>query len=132
MRAYVVFSEECQHWAARFLPGRFGHVSALIYDEATNIWLGLNFDRTGHRLSVFASGDVDVRRHVERQGMTVVAIDVDRDALHSRGPLIMNNCVGMTKAVCGLRSWAVTPTQLYHHCCRRSVGDHQCADFSLT
>jgi hypothetical protein len=129
--AYLVFSSKNDHWIAPILRGQFNHVHVLIYDDPTNIWMLHNYGRTGHELKVFGSGDVDVRAFSEREGGTVVAIDADTDT-PIRLPLILNNCVGMAKALTGLRTWAVTPQQLYRHVTPLDKGVHACQDFALS
>ncbi len=131
MRAYLVFSETNDHWAGGLLRGRFKHVHVLLYDEPTNIWLFHNYGSEGHVMRVFGSGDVDVKAFSEREGGTVVALTA-RPAEAIRLPLVLNNCVGMAKALCGLRTWAVTPDQLYRSVKPLDQGTHGCASYTLT
>jgi hypothetical protein len=59
---------------------------------------------------VFIS-DTDLVAYYEDLGCTVVPVVGGR----CRPPFIISSCVGMTKAVLGIHSWALTPWQLYRY-----------------
>jgi len=67
----------------------------------------------------YAPLDFDIVNHFKNNGMKVVEIEVGTSP--SPSPFILRNCVGMVKAMCCIRSFAVTPYQLYKHLEQRSI-----------
>ena len=64
-------------------------------------------------IEVVAPGDYDLATFCRSRGFTV--IETTQRAVAPRVPLAVANCVGMVKAVLGVRSTATTPWRLYKH-----------------
>lgn len=92
-------------------PG-FRHVFAAIRSD--NCWIVID---SAEGLPFFCATQVDDLAGFYRdQGFTVIGIE-RREAIRSLA--VPSNCVGLVKASVGIRSWAVTPWQLYKHLTRR-------------
>lgn len=111
MRALVVFVDESRHPLRRLLKPGFHHVfTALRQDE---YWITVDAARGLPDIRVVANADYDLAgmyRHME-----YIVLEAMRGDQAIRVPFVRTSCVGLTKAVLGIRSMAVTPWQLYKH-----------------
>ena len=131
MKALVMFSSDNTHPLAPLLSREVRHVWCAVYDDRTRIWVEYNTGAFGHDIRVACDGDFDIIKWYESQGNEVFVIETDGPA-KVQLPFIMNNCVGLVKAVLGLSSWALTPRQLRKHILTLPKGDPLCESFALT
>lgn len=108
--ALVLFSAANEHWAAGILHPTCRHVWCMVLDERSNMWLSHNFGPEGHTIIAECPADYPVVEHYRDIGQEVYVIP--REAPAVLWPMMLNNCVSLTKAICGIRSWAITPHQL--------------------
>lgn len=100
-------------WYARWLKPGFIHCFVLIATDGK--WIKLE-GKSG-ALSISILGWInDVEWHYRRQGAVTVKTTVQLNAL--RSPFVARTCVGLIKSVLGIRSFAVTPWQLYQNLTR--------------
>jgi hypothetical protein len=112
-----MFEPDNGHWAAGFLHRDTRHVWCAVLDERVGAWLSLNLDRDGLHLSFEALKGADLADHYRKQGCEVFEIETAPED-RALWPMVLNNCVGFTKAVLGLRTRAFTPHQLRRHLLR--------------
>ena len=116
MNAVVVFlGEELVDnpaWYTRWLKPGFIHCLVLV--ESKGQWIKIE-GQNGMVCIALAGSFNNVAKHYSNQGATVVVTNVDVNLMF---PLVERTCVGLTKAVLGIRSWALTPWQLYQHLTR--------------
>ena len=122
--ALVIFQNENAHPFGGLLKRGYRHVWCAVIDDREHGWVGHDLRLAGHVTSVLADVDYPIADHFRQQGMEVIGIR--RGQYRLTGPLILNNCVGMTKSICGIRSLAVTPWQLRQHLIKTSSGDIAC------
>lgn len=96
-------------WWARFLKPGFVHCFVLV--ESNGQWIKVEGQNGGVRIVLAGLIDAD---HYRRQG----AIVVEAMVMETAALLTERTCVGLCKAVLGIRSWALTPWQLYQHLTR--------------
>lgn len=114
MKALAVFHN---HGAGLFQPvlkPGFRHVFVAI--ASGDYWITIDGKNGVPVAEVVAPSDYDLAAFYEDEGYTVVA--VEQRTQPPRGPLAAANCVGMVKAALAVRSWALTPYQLYKHLMR--------------
>ena len=116
--AYAIFEHENSHWLSWILQPGYRHVWCVIPDNQSNSWIGIHLGRFGIEVLHIATLDFDVAAHYREEGADVVPVAYDPEAWH-RLPMVMNSCVGLTKAVLGLNTFALTPLQLYRHLVRK-------------
>lgn len=131
MKCLIVFSSANTHWLSSLLHKDTRHVSIAIYDDRTRIWIEHDVTAQGHIMQVVCDGDYDIVSYFENEGREVYALDVDPQRRINL-PFLLNNCVGMVKAMAGLDSWALTPRQLRRHVRSLPSGDASCASYALT
>jgi len=131
MSALVIFGRDNAHWAAGILASDCRHVLCAILDEDANMWITHNLDADGLNVSIEADGSFDLKNYYEIHGFDVYAVDYRPEDI-SYAPFLMNSCVGYTKALLGLRSWAVTPQQLRTYVRRIHIGEVPCVNYALT
>lgn len=131
MSALVIFGTENKHWAAGILAADCRHVWCSILDPRANMWIGHNLGEDGLTVAVEADGSFDLKTYYETNGFEVYAVDYLPEQI-SYAPFLMNSCVGYTKALLGLTSRAVTPSQLRKHVQRIHIGEVPCTNFALT
>jgi hypothetical protein len=98
--AYAIFEHDNSHWLAWTLQPGYRHVWCLIPDRDADAWVGVNFGRRGIEVYVYARLDYDVEGYARSLGHEVVPVSYDPTSWH-RLPVIMNSCVGLSKAVLG-------------------------------
>jgi hypothetical protein len=111
MRAIVVFSGDNTHPLAFLLRRGFKHCFVCLVID--NWWLLVDGSTGVPVIKPLTGSDFDLAAFYRDQGMTV--IEATQGARPSFGPLAWNTCVGLTKAVLAINSWAVSPHQLYRH-----------------
>ena len=74
--------------------------------------------------TVLCEPDYPLAQYLREQGKEVIAIE--RKARRTPGPFILNNCVGLTISIGGIRSSALTPWQLRQHLIKTRSGDIAC------
>ena len=109
MRALVVFHDEgADHWLSRRLKEGFRHVFCVV--EVGQYWIRVDGERGRPVVEVIAARDYDLVSFYRSEGYRVVETHRRDDTMR---PLVLGNCVGVVKVMLGLRSWSVTPWQLY-------------------
>ena len=127
--ALVIFQNENAHPLGGWLKEGFRHVWCAVLDERAHSWVGHDIRIGGYVSTVLSAADFPLAQAYRDRGMTVVPIQRVQQSVI--GPFILNNCVGLTKAICGIRSTAVTPWQLYRHLLQEQ-GDPACLASSTT
>lgn len=114
-RALVVFETEGTHPLSRLLH-RWRHVWCIVEEPDSCVWIGHNWLAGRIELSYQGTEVQDVIRHHNERGATVIPTTVDLAPVERPyWPLVVHNCVGMTKRALRLDSWAQTPFALYRH-----------------
>lgn len=110
--ALAVFHGRGTHPLSPFLKPGFRHVFCAV--RHGHYWAVI--DAADGLPAVWVAGIDDLAGWYRGQGYTVVEVTGRRGV---RVPLCIASCVGLTKAVVGIRSWALTPWQLHQHLTRR-------------
>lgn len=113
MEALVVFTSENNHWLGHGLHPQFRHVYCVL-PTADKVVTEINLTSIGIQTKSFlgtpreiASDYMDIEETTE---VAIVPYDpADRHLL----PHMLNNCVGLTKQLLGIRYWSLTPYQLF-------------------
>ena len=115
MEALVVFSNENEHWMGSTLSPAFRHVYCVL-PTAPQCSTEINLTLAGILTKTFAGDPADLQDEYEELDCTThtALIEYDPTQRHLM-PYMVNNCVGLTKQLLGLNSWAVTPQQLHRH-----------------
>jgi len=130
MKALIIFTPDNRHWAAPLLKRGFRHVYAVIpspHQDGTSVEVDLTTD--GIRIYPIPASPEEIALAFalqETSGVEVVLTEYRPDQRHLL-TFIGNTCVGLTKALVGIRSWAVTPYQLYEYLQKEQ---RQCASTS--
>lgn len=114
--ALAVFSPFGGHWADRWLEPGFLHVWCAIRRE--RFWVMVNAEAGVPVVQTITDSDYDLAEFYRDcgEGLTVVEVGPPQ---RLRLPLVGTNCVGMVKAVLGIRALGVvTPYQLYRRLIR--------------
>lgn len=114
MRALVVFGDSHGHPLGWMLKPGFRHVFCAV--AARGCWLLIDGRAGVPDIHYLTTDDFDLATFYRAKGYAVVET-VQRDE-PLRVPLVTVNCVGLVKAALCIRSWAVTPWQLYRHLTR--------------
>lgn len=122
--ALVIFEHNNLHPFGGLLKRGYRHVWCAVIDERAHAWIGHDLRLEGHVTTVLCDPDYPLVQYLRGQGKEVIAIE--REARRTPGPFILNNCVGLTKSICGLRSSALTPWQLRQHLIKPRSGDIAC------
>ena len=106
----VVFHDHGDHWLAPVLKRGFRHCFCALEDDK-GYWITIDGRAGAPVVEVVAGDGFDLKGFYEDQGYQVLAV---RRGTAPRTLFVVANCVGMVKAVLGLRAFgAVTPYQLY-------------------
>jgi hypothetical protein len=115
MKTLVSFREYGNHPLRGILKDGFKHVVIAI--QTGDYWVEIDYAVGVPITHVIAHKDYDLLNYYARQGYTVVKRDQEINKQFNfnlfRGNIFVANCVGLTKALLGLNSWALTPYQLY-------------------
>tara|TARA_R110000822_G_scaffold38746_7_gene107127 strand:+ start:985 stop:1344 length:360 start_codon:yes stop_codon:yes gene_type:complete len=115
MDSIIVFQQANSHPLSWLLHRDLRHVwCAVIQDD---MWVSYDWRQGMPMMRAEAGADFDLAGHYRDQGYTV--IETTRPDRPVFGPFVLNNCVGHTKLLMGIRSWALTPRQLYKHLMKR-------------
>ena len=113
MEALVVFSPEVDHWLGGALHRLFKHVYCVV-PTADNVSTEINLTCAGILTKSFSGTPAELLWTYDDLEDTTLAMLVPYDpAERHLMPHTLNNCVGLTKQLLGLRSWALTPYQLF-------------------
>ena len=104
----LVFHGGNSHPLSFLLKKNFKHVFACV-DDGT-YWIRIDRTVRGTEIEVVAGSDYDMTGFYENEGFTVVEVESKAGSLL---PLEFNNCVGTSKTIAGIRSFCLTPWQLY-------------------
>lgn len=112
MKALVVFHDYGCHWLDPLLAEGFRHVLVAVLDD--KFWIEMDGRAGLPVMRVMAGKEHDLMAHYKTMGFTVVETETQSSPL--RSPVFLANCVGMVKAVLGIRKpFIVTPKQLHSH-----------------
>ena len=111
--ALVIFEDNNSHPFGHWLKPGFRHVWCLVLDDRQHSWVEHNLRLNGYTTSAYCAADYPVIPHLQEQGFTVVPML--RQQGRVAGLTFLNNCVGLTKMVCNIQSFALTPWQLHQH-----------------
>lgn len=110
----VVFHDHGAHWLDPLLKPGFRHCFAVV--QAGDYMISVDGLAGLPALDVVAASTYDLVGFYRDEGFTVVEVD---EGIPIRVPCISSNCVGMVKAVLGIRApFALTPYQLYRRLTR--------------
>ncbi len=113
-KAYVIFCDgQEQHPLSWMLKKGFRHVFCII--KTDGYWVLVDGRDGRPAVEVHGLESFDLAQCYRDMGLLVVPAEQGkgRDV-----PFVLNNCVGMVKAVLGLKSKAITPYQLYKYLVR--------------
>jgi hypothetical protein len=122
--ALVIFEHNNLHPLSHLLKRGYRHVWCAVIDERSHSWVGHDLRLSGHVTTVLCEPDYPLVQYLRDQGKEVISIK--RNARRTLGPFILNNCVGLTKSICGIRSLALTPWQLRQQLIKTQSGDIAC------
>lgn len=112
MKALVVFSDgDAVHPLGRFLRPGFRHCFACVLSNG--LWLQVDGRLGVPVFKYLTTGDFDLATFYRDKGYTVVETE-QRDRAVT-WPLVLRSCTGLVKAALCIRSWSLTPHQLYRH-----------------
>ena len=115
MEALVVFSNENEHWMGGSLSPAFRHVYCVL-PTAPQCSTEINLTLAGILTKTFAGDPRDLQAEYDALPCTTSSVLIEYDPTQRHlMPYMVNNCVGLTKQLLGLNSWAVTPQQLHRH-----------------
>lgn len=117
MKCLVVFGSENAHPLAWLLNRSRRHVWCALRDTEQNMWLSYNWHKGLPIIRAEAAADFDLEAHYLSNGFEVLSIE--RGDIPCMSFSILNNCVGHVKVVCAIKSWALTPYQLYNSLTRK-------------
>jgi len=109
--ALVCFSKPNAHPLAWLLNSEHRHVFVSVLDVDRSTWVSYDWRQGNPKIQFDAVADYDLESYWLSYGLTVLRVEIG-DSL-PWGPWMLNNCVGHTKLILGVRSWAVTPHGLY-------------------
>ena len=111
-RAVVVFQSGGTHWLSSLLNPGFRHCSVAV--ESGDYWVHVDPNPDGIRFKVVALSSFDIAGHFKECGYTTVKLIAPGDCVGA--PFAISNCVGVVKAVLGIRKpFIITPYQLHKH-----------------
>jgi hypothetical protein len=114
--ALVVFHDHGCHPLDRFLKQGFRHVFCAVAQG--DYWIVIDSMAGRPVVKVVAGTTFDLAAFYRNEGMTVVETEGGPGI---RAPFAFSNCVGMVKAVLGIRApFRVTPYQLFRFLRRRT------------
>ena len=109
-RAIVVFQEDSNHPLRRILKPGFRHCAVAI--ESGNYWVVIDPRPAAPRINVVSDSKFDLAAFYRAAGYTAVETKVANTPF--RSPLALTNCVGVVKALIGIRKpFVVTPYRLF-------------------
>lgn len=116
MDGIVVFQQANSHPLSWMLHKSHRHVWCAT--RRGDIWVSYDWRCGLPDIRAEAGGSFDLGDHYTKEGYTVIPMPLPERPL--MGPLILNNCVGHTKLMMGIRApWVLTPRQLLRHLVRK-------------
>lgn len=108
--AALFFTDRGDHWACRWLRRGFRHVELAVLHDG--VWIGVS-GKTGALLEVMALPiGFNPESFAFLNGLRLLWVRVDPRP--RRSPVGLQTCVGLAKAMLGVRApWVITPWQLY-------------------
>ena len=104
----IVFHGHGNHILAPLLKTGFKHVFCCVNDGV--YWIVIDGKGGVPEIEILALADYDLKKFYEEAGFTVLDIS---ESNPTRSPVVLSNCVGLVKAILGIRCFALTPWQLY-------------------
>jgi len=117
LQALVIFADINDGFRSKLLKPGFKHVFCIL--KGPNSWLLVDGAKGIPIIQSYAPLDFDIENHFKKEGMKIVPVEVGTSP--SVSPFVLRNCVGMVKTVCAIKSFAVTPYQLYKHLMKETV-----------
>lgn len=114
--AIVFFDNDWNSPLARFLKPGFRHCFCAV--KSGGFWIMLQGCDGRPHPYILCSANIDPTELFADKISVCVTIG---PAL--RSPVLWHSCISMVKAVCGIRSFAVTPYGLFKHLMRQANGD---------
>ena len=115
MRTVVSFRGYGNHPLKWMLKEGFKHV--VIAVQTGDYWVEIDYSVGVPLVHVMAHKDYDISQYYQNQGYVTVEREQEINKQFKfnlfRGNIFVANCVGLTKALLGLNSLAITPYQLY-------------------
>jgi len=115
MEALVVFTNENAHWLGRLLHPSFQHVYCVL-PTADGCSTEINLGAKGIQTFTYAGTPFELMAYYLDLPNTSRAELVKYDPVERHLlTMSLNNCVGLTKQLLGIRSWSLTPYQLHRY-----------------
>ena len=111
--ALVIFEDDTAHPLGHILKPGYRHVWCAVIDERAAAWVTHDVRIDQYITTLYSAADYPLAEHLQAEGRTVLGIE--RKKQRTLGPTVLNNCVGLTKVICGIRSTARSPWQLYQY-----------------
>lgn len=121
--AYAIFEHDNSHWAAGLLQPGYRHVWCVFPDQ--DRYIGVNVGIDGLEIFNVVERPFDIEAHYRDEGADVVPVAFQPYGFKLRLPILMNSCVGVTKQVLGIKSWALTPHALHRYLIRELSHAHR-------
>jgi hypothetical protein len=118
MDGLIVFSGDNAHPLSSLLRPACRHVWCAIRDK-NGIWIETNMSLTGINTTAIDK-DFDLRMYYQQAGLEAWVVDA-QPANRGLMPYNLNSCVGLTKALTGIRHPAFTPYQLRGYLARKDA-----------
>lgn len=115
MEATIIFSVDNTHWLAGLLHPECNHVFCAVpspNEDGTCVLVDLGIE--GIVTTPVSGTPRQLARHYQQQGLEAWVVPY-MPAKRRLLPTMLNNCVGLTTQLVGLRTWALTPLQLRRH-----------------
>ena len=115
MKTVISFRDYGDHPLKWMLKKGFKHV--VIAVQTGEYWVEIDYSVGVPIVHVMSHKDYDIVKYYQEQGYVTVEREQEINKQFKfnlfRGNIFVANCVGLTKALLGLNSWAITPYQLY-------------------
>ena len=122
IKKYLLFSDS-NKWYGRILKHGFVHIIALENDGYN--WIAFNPMQTHYDWRILSLDPEDSPFDRYFKGMTVVTMEPEFKKKQWLGSIGMSSCVSMMKYHFSIRSWSLTPWQLYKYIIKNKLGvDH--------
>lgn len=110
MKAIVVFCDTT-HRLAWFLKPGFRHCFVCVVSNG--LWIQIDARYGVPYVKYLTTADFDLGGYFRDLGCTVIETEQRQHA--GRFPLVVRSCTGLVAAMLCLKSWALTPYQLYKY-----------------
>ena len=116
---YLVFHPNARHdWLSALTPGRFKHVSAFGYVAGFKVWVCVDANWHGLQTVLYSHDSMKMAFVAFVDGGAHIVEMPESDAPMRWRSRLGLTCVSAAKHVARVRSFALTPTGLYHHALR--------------